>query len=101
MGRIGAGRYRGRTEHRRIELGAQRIQQLLAGHRGAGQLRLDGLREPPAAYGEVEAGNVFTLELGVSVPDRGFVGLEEDVLVTPAGCVTVLPAPVAVRVSAP
>jgi Xaa-Pro aminopeptidase len=33
----------------------------------------------------VEAGNVFTLELGVST-GSGFVGLEEDVLVTAAGC---------------
>lgn len=34
---------------------------------------------------EVEAGNVFTLELGASVPNRGYVSLEEDVLVTPSG----------------
>jgi Xaa-Pro aminopeptidase len=33
----------------------------------------------------VEAGNVFTLELGV-MTDAGFVGIEEDVLVTPGGC---------------
>jgi Xaa-Pro aminopeptidase len=31
---------------------------------------------------EVEAGNIFTLELGVQVPQRGYVSLEEDVLVT-------------------
>ena len=36
-------------------------------------------------YGVVEAGNVFTLELGVRVPGRGYVGLEEDVLVTSRG----------------
>lgn len=36
-------------------------------------------------YGIVEAGNVFTLELGVEVPGRGYVGLEEDVLVTNDG----------------
>jgi Xaa-Pro aminopeptidase len=35
-------------------------------------------------YGEVEADNVFTLELGAAVPGRGYVGLEEDVLVTPS-----------------
>jgi Xaa-Pro aminopeptidase len=35
--------------------------------------------------GVVEAGNVFTLELGVPT-DAGFVGLEEDVLVTATGC---------------
>jgi Xaa-Pro dipeptidase len=35
--------------------------------------------------GVVEAGNVFTLELGVALPNRGYVGLEEDVLVTSNG----------------
>jgi Xaa-Pro aminopeptidase len=35
--------------------------------------------------GVVEAGNVFTLELGVPTAS-GLVGLEEDVLVTAAGC---------------
>jgi Xaa-Pro aminopeptidase len=34
---------------------------------------------------EVEAGNIFTLELGVQVPQRGYVSLEEDVLVTSNG----------------
>jgi Xaa-Pro aminopeptidase len=33
----------------------------------------------------VESGNVFTLELGV-MTDAGFVGLEEDVVVTEQGC---------------
>ncbi len=37
-------------------------------------------------YGVVEEGNVFTLELGVHVPSCGFIGLEEDVLVTALGC---------------
>ena len=32
-----------------------------------------------------EAGNVFTLELGTVVPGRGYIGLEEDVLVTEDG----------------
>ncbi len=36
--------------------------------------------------GIVEAGNVFTLELGVAT-SAGYVGLEEDVLVTENGCV--------------
>lgn len=35
--------------------------------------------------GIVEAGNVFTLELGVAT-EAGFVGLEEDVVVTEHGC---------------
>jgi Xaa-Pro aminopeptidase len=37
-------------------------------------------------YGAVEEGNVFTLELGVHVAERGFIGLEEDVVVTATGC---------------
>ncbi|HKP54845.1 MAG TPA: Xaa-Pro peptidase family protein [Chloroflexia bacterium] len=36
-------------------------------------------------YGIVEAGNVFTLELGTLVSGRGYIGLEEDVLVTDSG----------------
>jgi Xaa-Pro aminopeptidase len=36
--------------------------------------------------GIVEAGNVFTLELGVQT-EAGYIGLEEDVLVTEDGCV--------------
>jgi Xaa-Pro aminopeptidase len=35
--------------------------------------------------GVVEPGNVFTLELGVGT-EAGFIGLEEDVLVTSGGC---------------
>lgn len=35
--------------------------------------------------GVVEAGNVFTLELGTMVQGRGYIGLEEDVLVTASG----------------
>jgi Xaa-Pro aminopeptidase len=38
-----------------------------------------------APFGLVEAGQVYTLELGVSVPGRGFIGLEEDVLVSEGG----------------
>jgi Xaa-Pro aminopeptidase len=34
---------------------------------------------------EVEAGNIFTLELHVVVPERGMMSLEEDVLVTADG----------------
>lgn len=43
-------------------------------------------RYQQAPFGVVEEGNVFTLELGASVPGRGYIGLEEDVLVTAAGC---------------
>jgi Xaa-Pro aminopeptidase len=45
--------------------------------------RWDRYGETP--YGVVEVGNVFTLELGVAVPERGYIGLEEDVLVTKSG----------------
>lgn len=38
-----------------------------------------------APLGVVEEGNVFTLEYGTAVPGRGYVGLEEDVLVTSSG----------------
>ncbi len=38
-----------------------------------------------APDGVVEEGNVFTLEFGTAVPERGYIGLEEDVLVTSAG----------------
>jgi Xaa-Pro aminopeptidase len=38
-----------------------------------------------APLGLVEEGNVYTLEYGAPVPDRGYIGLEEDVLVTADG----------------
>jgi Xaa-Pro aminopeptidase len=38
-----------------------------------------------APFGTVEEGNVFTLEYGAPAPGRGYVGLEEDVLVTSNG----------------
>jgi Xaa-Pro aminopeptidase len=38
-----------------------------------------------APLGPVEEGNVFTLEYGAAVPGRGYIGLEEDVLVTADG----------------
>jgi Xaa-Pro aminopeptidase len=38
-----------------------------------------------ASLGTVEEGNVFTLEYGAPVPGRGYVGLEEDVVVTSTG----------------
>jgi Xaa-Pro aminopeptidase len=39
-----------------------------------------------SVQGVVEKSNVFTLELGVYVPGRGYIGLEENVLVTAKGC---------------
>ncbi len=38
-----------------------------------------------APLGVVEAGNVYTLEFGTAVAGRGYIGLEEDVLVTDDG----------------
>lgn len=38
-----------------------------------------------APFGIVEEGNVFTVEYGTAVPGRGYVGLEEDVVVTRDG----------------
>jgi Xaa-Pro dipeptidase len=45
--------------------------------------RWDRYGESP--LGIVEEGNVFTLEFGTAVPGRGYIGLEEDVLVTADG----------------
>lgn len=38
-----------------------------------------------APFGRVEEGNVFTLEFGTAVPGRGYIGLEEDLIVTADG----------------
>ncbi len=38
-----------------------------------------------APFGVVEEGNVFTLEYGTAVPGRGYIGLEEDVVITAEG----------------
>lgn len=38
-----------------------------------------------APLGRVEAGNVFTVEYGTAVPGHGYIGLEEDVVVTEDG----------------
>jgi Xaa-Pro dipeptidase len=54
-------------------------------HDGAALLGPRWDRYGKTPYGIVEPGNVFTLELGVAVPDRGYIGLEEDVLVTEEG----------------
>lgn len=37
-------------------------------------------------FGKVEKGEVYTLELGVDVQSRGYLGLEEMVVVTDGGC---------------
>ncbi len=56
-----------------------------AAHDGATVLGPKWERYAGIAEMEVEAGNVFTLELHVVVPNRGIMSLEEDVLVTEDG----------------
>jgi Xaa-Pro aminopeptidase len=56
-----------------------------AAHDGATLLGPQWERYGRTPFGVVEAGNVFTLELGAAVPGRGYLGLEEDVLVTETG----------------
>lgn len=53
-----------------------------AAHDGSTLLGPRWDRYGQSPFGVIEAGNVFTLELGVAVPGRGYLGLEEDVLVT-------------------
>jgi Xaa-Pro aminopeptidase len=54
-------------------------------HDGATTLGPRWERYGHTPYGIVEAGNVFTLELGIMAPGRGYIGLEEDVVVTEHG----------------
>jgi Xaa-Pro aminopeptidase len=54
-------------------------------HDGASLLGPKWDRYGKSPLGLVEVGNVFTLELGALVPGRGYIGLEEDVLVTESG----------------
>jgi len=54
-------------------------------HDGATLLGPKWDRYGASPLGLVEAGQVYTLELGTFVPERGYIGLEEDVLVTASG----------------
>lgn len=54
-------------------------------HDGATLLGPQWDRYGRSPFGRVEAGQVYTLELGTYVTRRGYLGLEEDVLVTEAG----------------
>lgn len=54
-------------------------------HDGATLLGPRWDRYGQAPLGRIEAGQVYTLELGVYLTRRGYLGLEEDVLVTEAG----------------
>lgn len=54
-------------------------------HDGATVLGPRWERYGDSVEGLVEAGNIFAIELGISVPGYGYIGCEEDVLVTPHG----------------
>lgn len=54
-------------------------------HDGATVLGPKWERYGTSIEGIVEEGNVFAIELGVTVPDYGYIGCEEDVLVTDSG----------------
>ena len=56
-----------------------------AAHDGGALLGPRWDRYGTAPDGLVEEGNVFTLEYGTAVEGRGYIGLEEDVLVTSSG----------------
>jgi len=56
-------------------------------HDGATVLGPRWARYGQTVYGVVEAGNIFTLELGMMLDGFGYIGLEEDVLVTNDGLV--------------
>lgn len=56
-----------------------------AAHDGATVLGPRWERYGQTPYGVVEAGNVFAIELGVELEDYGYIGQEENVLVTTKG----------------
>jgi Xaa-Pro aminopeptidase len=56
-----------------------------AAHDGGTTLAPRWDRYGASPFGLVEAGNVFTLEYGTTVPGRGYIGLEEDLLVKADG----------------
>jgi Xaa-Pro aminopeptidase len=56
-----------------------------AAHDGGTVLAPRWDRYGTAPFGRVEEGNVFTFEFGTAVPGRGYIGLEEDALVTAHG----------------
>ncbi len=54
-------------------------------HDGATVLGPQWERYGESVNGKVQVGNVFAIELGISVPERGYIGLEENVVVTADG----------------
>lgn len=55
-------------------------------HDGGGILGPRWDRYGSSPFTPVEANQVYTLELGVTLPNRGYLGLEEMVVVTDSGC---------------
>lgn len=55
-------------------------------HDGGGVLGPKWERYGRTPMAIVEPGHVYTLELGINLPDRGYLGLEEMVVVTKDGC---------------
>ena len=55
-------------------------------HDGGTTLAPRWARYGDSPYGQVQENEVYTLELGVVLKDRGYIGIEEMVVVTPDGC---------------
>lgn len=57
-----------------------------AAHDGGGVLGPAWERYGRTPFAIVEPGHIYTLELGINLPGRGYLGLEEMVIITDTGC---------------